>query len=223
MKKYLVTIVIVLLAAIVVPAWSAQKADEQKVAEDLRSAFTNETVASVKYAAYAEKAKEEGLQKIAVLFEAVSKADKIHAANHAAALKQLEEPTPTVMPDFKVNSTKENLEDAVKGETNELKLYPGFIEDASEAKVAMAQISFNYAYETGLKHKAFFQNALNDLESNNVASLASSYEVCSTCGNTYPGQGPERCGICMTSMSRGFTVNLQPAGGSQHSGSLLKK
>lgn len=223
MKKYLVTIVTLLLAAIVAPAWSAQKANEQKVAEDLRTAFKNETTESTMYAAYAKKAREEGLQKIAVLFEAVSKADNIHASNHEAALRQLGEPTPSVQPDFNVGSTKENLENAINVEANGLKAYPGFITDAKQAMVYMAEVSFNYSYETGLKHKAFFQYALNALDNNNLASLATSYQVCSTCGNTYPGQGPKRCGICMTSMSRDLAFNVETTGAAQHAGSHLGK
>lgn len=86
MGKHLFASIAVLLAIVVAPSISAQKADKKKVVEDLKAAFAGETTASAKYAAYAEKAKMEGLEKIALLFEAASKAESIHAGNHQAAL-----------------------------------------------------------------------------------------------------------------------------------------
>lgn len=207
MKKYLSTALAVLLVIAVAPALAGDKADEQKVVEDLKAAFTNETVASAKYAAYAEKAKAEGLQKVAVLFKAASTAKEVVAANHKAGLEQLGEPAPQVRPEFKVNSTKENLEDAIKDEADgSAAVYPEFIEDASEAKVAIANISFNYAYKSQLKSKAFYEHALNVLENGGVESLPSMYRVCGTCGNIYPGEGPARCGCCLTCKDRLTTI-----------------
>ncbi len=207
MKKCFPTALAVLLMIAVAPAWAGNKADEQKVVEDLKAAFTGETVASAKYAAYAEKAKTEGLQKIALLFEAASKAKGVVAANHKAGLQQLSEPVPEVRPEFKVNSTKENLEEAIKDEANgSTAMYPGFIEDASEAKVAIANISFSYAYKNHLKSKAFYEHALNSLGNGGIASLPSMYRICPTCGNIYPGEGPVRCGCCLTSKDASITV-----------------
>ncbi len=207
MKKHQFTAVIFMLTIALLPAWSTARADKQKVVDDLKAAFTGETTASAKYAAYAEKAKAEGLQKIALLFEAASKAENIHAGNHKAALEQLGEGAPDVKPKYDVKSTKENLKDAIAGETYEsTTMYPGFLEDGNAAKVTIAVISFNYAYKTELKHKALYEAALAALESNKVETMASMYQVCTTCGNTYENQGPARCGICMTSKDRFITV-----------------
>ncbi len=207
MKKYLLKAVTVFLAIAVVAAWSEDKADEQKVVKDLKAAFAGETTASAKYAAYAEKAKAEGLPRIAVLFEAISKAKDVHASNLKAGLEQLDEPAYAVQPNFEVKSTKENLQDAINEETYRSgRMYPGFIEDSKAAKVSIAQISFEYAYKAELKHKVFYEHALNALENNKVESLAAMYRVCATCGNTYAGEGPARCGVCMTSKDRYITV-----------------
>lgn len=206
MKHFLFSLVF-LTALAVLPTRSAVSADKQKVVDDLKAAFTGETTANAKYAAYAEKAKAEGLEKIALLFEAASKAEAIHAGNHKAALKELGESVPEVDPKYDVKTTKENLKDAIAGETYEsTTMYPDFLKDANSAKVTIALISFNYAYKTELKHKALYEDALKALESDNVEEMASMYRVCPTCGNTYAGKGPARCGICMTSSDRFITV-----------------
>lgn len=207
MKKYMITSLVLLLTIAVMPAWSSTSADRQKVVDDLSAAFTGETTASAKYAAYAKKAKSEGLQKIALLFEAASKAESIHAGNHKAALAQLGEDAPEVTPKYDVKSTKDNLKEAIAGETYEsMTMYPEFIKDGSAANVTIALISFTYAYKTELKHKALYEAALQSLESNKVAEMPSMYQVCPTCGNTYEGKGPARCGICMTGSDRYITV-----------------
>ena len=67
---------------------------------NLQAAFTGETTASAKYAAFGQQARKEGHANIALLFEAASKAEAIHAANHKAALEQLGEKAPDVKPEF---------------------------------------------------------------------------------------------------------------------------
>jgi rubrerythrin len=196
----------VLALAVGFSALSAQTSSRQ-TAQDLKDAFTGETTASAKYAAYAKKAKEEGNSQIAILFEAASKSESIHAANHKAALEQLGDKAPAVDPKFDVKSSKENLEDAIKGETYEVKtMYPGFIKDANKEKVNIALISFNYAIQTEQRHKVLYENALKALTEKKTASLPAQYQICLKCGNTYEGTGPARCGICMTTSDRFVTV-----------------
>ncbi len=181
-------------------------ADEATI-KNIKAAITGETTASAKYSAYAKKAKDEGYNKIALLFEAASKSESIHAGNHRAALEQLGVTMEKVTPKFEVKSTKENLEDAVKGESYEVStMYPDFIKTANKNKVNIALISFNYAFQTEKKHKALYQNALDQLKADKQNSLPNKYMVCSTCGNTYDGEAPNRCGISMTPKDRFITV-----------------
>jgi rubrerythrin len=174
---------------------------------NIKEAIKGETTASAKYAAYAEKARAEGFDKVALLFEAASKSEGIHANNHRAALEQLGESMEKVTPEFEVKSTKENLQDAVNGESYEVAtMYPGFIKTANKAGVSIALISFNYAYQTEKKHKALYQNALNKLNEGKENTLSNKYMVCTTCGNTYDGDAPNRCGISMTPKERFLTI-----------------
>ncbi len=170
---------------------------------NLKAAFEGETTASAKYAAYAAKAAEEGFTKVSKLFEAASKAEGIHASNHQAVLAQLGIEPPEVTPEFEVKTTVENLEDAIKGESYEVDtMYPDFLKNASASKISIAAISLNYAYETEKVHKMLYTKALAAIQAGSDDVLSGSYAVCTTCGNTYDTEAPNRCGICMTHKDR---------------------
>lgn len=174
---------------------------------NIKDAIKGETTASAKYAAYAKKAKEEGLAKVALLFQAASKAESIHANNHRAVLEQLGVKMDSFKPEFAVKSTKENLQDAINGETYEVTtMYPGFLKSAQDENVNLALISFNYAYQTEKKHQAMYKNALDQVNNGKEKTLSAKYMVCTTCGNTYDGEAPARCGISMTPKERFVTI-----------------
>lgn len=171
--------------------------------QNLQDAFKGETTASANYAAYSKKAEEEGFHNIAMLYHAASMAENIHANNHKIVLEEAGQIVPEITPEFTVKSTKENLEDAINGESYESNtMYPEFMITAKTAKNELASISLNYAYRTELKHRDMYKEALTSLESNNEKSLPSVYYICPTCGNTYQTTTPKRCGISMTSTEK---------------------
>ncbi len=211
MKK--TSIVTVLAAAAIIVVFQSFKISSPVKAEtmdanaisfqNMQDAFKGETTASAKYAAYSKKAEAEGFHEIALLFNAASKSEKIHATNHKAVLLEGGQKVPVITPEFTVKLTKENLKDAIAGEGYEIStMYPEFITNANTAKNQFALVSLNYAYKTEQKHKPFYEKALAALESNNVKSLPTVYYVCPTCGNTYDTTAPKRCGISMTSSEK---------------------
>ena len=174
----------------------------------MKEAFKGETTASAKYAAYSKKAEEEGYHEIAMLFKAASTSEKVHAGNHKAVLKEGKQEVPSFTPEFTVKSTKENLKDAIAGETYEITtMYPEFIVNANKAGNQFSLMSLNYAYKTEQKHKPMYENALAALESNKVKSLPAVFYVCPTCGNTYDTKAPTRCGISMTSSEKFLKID----------------
>ncbi|MCB0751542.1 MAG: rubrerythrin family protein [Ignavibacteriae bacterium] len=178
-----------------------------KTIENLKSAIIGETTASAKYAAYSDKAKAEGFTKIALLFQAASKSESIHANNHKAVLSELGEKMADFKPEYSVKTTKENLNDAIKGESYEVAtMYPEFLKTGQFENANLALISFNYAFQTEKKHAKLYKIALSELENGKENSLASTYYVCSTCGNTYEKEAPARCGISMTPKERFITI-----------------
>jgi rubrerythrin len=184
-------------------AEKATTATQATVITNLTDAFTGETTASAKYAAYSKKAQEEGFPQIAMLFKAASASEKIHANNHQAVLEDLGAKIPDVKPAFTVKTTQENLKDAIAGESYEIStMYPEFLTNAKTVGSQMAMISLNYAYKTEQKHKLLYDKALSALQSNEVKILSMEYYVCPTCGNTYDAKPPKRCGISMTNADK---------------------
>jgi rubrerythrin len=193
-------------ARLILPAFAAVvifgcTSTPEKTIENLKAAYNGESTASAKYAAFAEKAKAEGLDTVAVMFQATSKSEAIHAANHLKVLVKLgvKVDGPQIG-SFEVKSTAENLADAIKGETYEIEtMYPDFIATAEKEKVKDAIKSFRWAHDTEKKHQTFYNNALEALNAGGEGSLPAGWEVCPTCGNTYDEASvPKACDFCMT-------------------------
>lgn len=180
---------------------TTEKQDPQELlVQNMHDAYKGETTAHFKYAAYSKKAAEEGHPEIALLFKAASGAELIHANNHKVVLIRMGETIPEITPVFTVESTVENLEEAIEGESYEFNtMYPDFITNANEAGNYMAQISLTYAYKVEQKHRDFYIEALAALNNGTDNTLAKIYFLCPTCGNTYAGTAPSRCEISMTS------------------------
>lgn len=172
-----------------------------KTIENLKAAYNGESTASAKYAAFAEKAKAEGLDTVAVMFMATSKSESIHAANHLKVLVKLGEKVDgPQIGKYDVLSTVENLADALKGETYEIDtMYPDFIAAAEKEKCADAVKSCTWAFDTEKKHQAFYKTALAGLNGGGEKSLPAKWFVCPVCGNTYDNTSvTAACDFCMT-------------------------
>jgi rubrerythrin len=199
MKKILFYAVAGLLALT-----SCTQSKPVKTIENLKAGIKGETTASAKYAAFAQKAVGEGNDTIAKLFEAASKAESIHAANHLKVLESLGEEMDEFTPEFEVKSTAENLQAAIEGETYEsTTMYPQFIADAKSEKVEKAEKSFTWALDTEKKHMELYSTSLQALQSNSENTLPYSYAVCPVCGNTYNvANVDEKCAFCQTSKEK---------------------
>ncbi|MGE5239394.1 MAG: rubrerythrin family protein [Chloroflexota bacterium] len=151
-----------------------------KTEKNLKEAFAGESQANRKYLAFAKKAEQEGYKQVAKLFRAAADAETVHAHNH---LKEL----------GGIRSTKENLEEAINGETHEFKnMYPQMIEDANAEGVKGALRSFTYANDVEKVHAALYQKALDSLGKNPEADVY----VCQVCGYTVEGEAPDECPVC---------------------------
>lgn len=193
------------VAMVILIAFSGCKSSKPvKTIENLKAGIKGETTASARYAAFALKAREEGLDTIAKLFDAASKSESIHAANHTKVLEELGEKMELFTPEFEVKTTAENLQAAIDGETYEVAtMYPQFLTDAAAEKVENAAKSFTWAMDTEMKHQQFYTNALNALNAGSEKALPFEYAVCPVCGNTYDKSSmDENCAFCMTPKDR---------------------
>ena len=147
----------------------------------LKEAFAGESQANRKYLAFAAKADQEGYPQAARLFRAAADAETIHAHNHLRALKA-------------VHGTRENIAEAVAGETHEFKsMYPAMIEAAKVEGNREAERSFHFANEVEKVHAALYQRLLAGLGG---AGEAYPYYVCPVCGYTAEKEAPGICPVC---------------------------
>jgi rubrerythrin len=171
---------------------------ESKTIENMQLAYRKEKTATAKYEAFSKKAEEEGYHNIALLYNAVSASENIHAINHKAVIEDAGSTVPVLTPVYKVKTTKENLSDDINGEGYVAKtMYPDHLKSAETADNQIAYLSLSYAMKTDLKHKFFFEQALGDINSNTLNSLPFKYYVCPDCGNTYTVP-PKHCDLSLT-------------------------
>jgi len=150
--------------------------------ENLETAFAGESQANQKYRAFAAKAEKEGFVNIAKLFRTTAEAEKIHAEGHLKALD-------------KVNSTLENLKEAIAGETYEFeKMYPPMLEQA-EAENHKAKKMFKWAVEAEAVHAKLYSLALKAAEEGKDLEVSNFY-LCPVCGHIEFGEAPDKCPIC---------------------------
>ncbi len=153
-----------------------------KTEDFLKEAFAGESQANRRYTAFAVKADRDGYPQAARLFRAAAEAEAIHAANHLSALKA-------------IKATKENLREAIAGETHEFKeMYPEMIEAAKAEGVKDAERTLSYANAVEEYHAKLYHNMLEGLEASKGQSYP--YYVCPVCGMTVEKEPPEKCPVC---------------------------
>jgi len=187
--------VVLLVAVAALAASLAVPAAPGKTLDNLQAAFNGESNAHAKYLAYSKKADEEGYPSVASLFRAAAAAEQVHADTHASVIKAMGAVPKSDVKVPPVKSTKENLEDAIKGETYERDvMYPEFIAAARAEGNKEALKAFNYAKTAETEHARMYTEDLNKLAS--LKGKTQSYWVCTICGYTTPKIDFEKCPSC---------------------------
>jgi rubrerythrin len=162
--------------------------------DDLQEAFAGESQANRKYLAFAQKADKEGFSQVAKLFRAVADAETIHAHSHLRVLDG-------------VQSTSENLEEAIAGEHHEFtEMYPGFLQTAEAEGNKKAVRSMTNAMEVEKVHHDLFQQALAAIKSGKDLESMQIY-VCPVCGHTEIGEPPANCPVCNVKGEKYYTID----------------
>ncbi len=153
-----------------------------KTEDALNAAFAGESQANRKYTAFAAQAEKEGFPQAAKLFRAAAEAEAVHAANHLKALKA-------------IRDTKENLREAIAGETHEFKeMYPEMIQTAKAEGVKDAERTLSYANAVEEYHARLYHDMLDGLDKSKQENYP--YFVCPVCGMTVEREPPEKCPVC---------------------------
>jgi rubrerythrin len=125
---------------------------------------------------------------VARLFRAASYSEELHARNHLRALDG-------------VQSTADNLEQAIDGETYEVEeMYPSFIGVADAQGESKAVRTMEWALETEKVHAALFSRAQQAVQAGNDIEQFDLW-ICPVCGFAMEGEPPDTCPICSAKRS----------------------
>ena len=154
--------------------------------QNLWAAFAGESQARNKYSYFASKAKKEGYEQIAALFETTANNEKEHAKMWFKELNG-------------IGSTAENLKAAAEGENYEwTDMYDGFAKVAEEEGFTELAAKFRAVAAIEKAHEERYLKLLNNVEMQAV--FAKSEEImweCRNCGHLVIGKkAPEVCPVC---------------------------
>lgn len=156
--------------------------------KNLQTAFAGESQARNKYSYYASKAKKDGYNQIAAIFEETAANEKEHAKIWFKLLHE-----------GKVPDTVTNLKDAAAGENYEwTDMYAGFAKTAKEEGFDRIAKLFAMVGEIEKHHEERYKKLLANIEGGIVFSRDNDMIwQCSNCGHIVVGKkAPEVCPVC---------------------------
>lgn len=157
-----------------------------KTEQNLLEAFAGESQARNKYTYFASKAKKEGYQQIAAIFEQTANNEKEHAKMWFKLLGGL-------------GDTAQNLADAAAGENYEwTDMYDRMAKEAEEEGFHDIAEKFRMVGEIEKSHEERYRALLNNVEMQAVfeKSEETMWE-CRNCGHLVMGnKAPEVCPVC---------------------------
>ena len=159
-----------------------------KTEQNLMTAFAGESQARNKYTYYASKARKDGYEQIAAIFEETAENEKEHAKMW---FKELHGGS---IPD-----TKQNLEDAAEGENYEwTDMYQEFAKTAREEGFTRLAFLFEGVAAIEKEHEERYRKLLKNVEEGLVFSReGDKIWQCRNCGHIVIGkEAPKVCPIC---------------------------
>ncbi len=159
-----------------------------KTEKNLMEAFSGESQARNKYSYYASKARKDGYEQIAALFEETANNEKEHAKLWFKYLH-----------DGEVPDTMTNLKDAADGENYEwTDMYDRMAKEAEEE--GFDEIAFRFRAVAAIErhHEERYRRLLQNIEEGIVFSRDDDrIWICRNCGHIVVGKkAPEVCPVC---------------------------
>ena len=158
-----------------------------KTEQNLMTAFAGESQATNKYAYYASKAKKDGYQQIAAIFEETSMNEREHAKMWYKLLHG------------GIGTTAENLKMAAEGENYEwTDMYATFAKEAREEGFDYIAKLFEGVAKVEKEHEARYLKLLENVQGGLVFSRdGDMIWQCRNCGHIEIGKSaPEVCPVC---------------------------
>jgi len=155
---------------------------KEKTKQNAYTAFIGEAKAYFRLLAYAEKAEEEEVPQIALLFRAIAEAERVHATRNLNLMK-----------DLLVQDTDTNLMKSFDREkTVSENAYPEFIQDAEQEGEKAAAMVFSHARDAETFHAKLYERAIYHVIKDDIAA----YHVCQVCGYVTEKKMPDTCPVC---------------------------
>ena len=159
-----------------------------KTEQNLMTAFAGESQARNKYTYFASKAKKEGYEQIAAIFQETADNEKEHAKMWFKLLNGGE-----------IGSTAENLKAAADGENYEwTDMYAEFAKTAKEEGFTRIAYLFEEVAKIEKEHEERYLKLLNNVKNGKVFE-AGEVKIwkCRNCGHIVVGtSAPEVCPVC---------------------------
>lgn len=158
-----------------------------KTEANLRTAFSGESEARNKYTYYASKAKKDGFNQIAAIFEETANNEKEHAKMWFKLLNG------------GIGTTAENLLDAAEGENYEwTDMYATFAKEAREEGFDQIADLFDGVAAVEKEHEERYRKLLANVEGDLVFSKDNDVIwQCANCGHICIGKkAPDVCPVC---------------------------
>ena len=161
---------------------------DSKTYKNLQEAFAGESMARNKYTYFASKAKKDGYEQIAAIFEETASNEKEHAKLWYKAMNNGE-----------IHDTLTNLLDAAAGENGEwTEMYKRMAEEAREEGYTALAYQFEAVGKIEKEHEERYRALLKNVE---MAEVFAKSEVkvweCRNCGHIVVGtKAPEICPTC---------------------------
>lgn len=159
-----------------------------KTEQNLMTAFAGESQARNKYTYYASRAKKDGYEQIAAIFEETANNEKEHAKMWFKLLH-----------DGNIPDTKANLKDAAEGENYEwTDMYDGFAKEAKEEGFEHIAYLFTEVAKIEKEHEERYRKLLSNVETDTVfESEEPKMWICRNCGHIHFGnEAPSVCPVC---------------------------
>ena len=159
-----------------------------KTEQNLMAAFAGESQARNKYTYWASKAKKDGYEQIAAIFEETASNEKEHAKMWFKLLEGGE-----------IKSTPDNLKAAAEGENYEwTDMYKGFAETAKEEGFNHIAFLFEEVAKIEKEHEERYKKLLKNIEDEVVFSNdGDTIWICRNCGHRVVGKNaPKVCPLC---------------------------
>jgi rubrerythrin len=155
---------------------------KEKTKKNIYTSFIGEAKAYFRLLAYAEKADEEEVPQIALLFRAIAEAERVHATRQLNLVK-----------DMIVKDTDTNLEKSFQREKsiseNE---YPKFLKEAEDEGEKAAALVFSHARDAESFHAKLYERAIYNV----IKDIVKAYHICQVCGYVTEKKIPDKCPIC---------------------------